>query len=121
MEKKNLIIGGCTNYGINELKPWVLSINEHMSKAHKVMCIGRATQETRDWLVEQGFELVDMPQIDIPVHVLRFLSIYDYLFHNWAKYRFVVTTDVKDVYFQSNPFDEIERCCGNLFVAVRTK
>ena len=53
MAKQNLIIGGCTNYGINELKPWVLSINETMPDVKNVMCIGNATQETRDWLVEQ--------------------------------------------------------------------
>ena len=36
--KKDLIIGGCTNYGINQLKPWVLSTQEHMPDADKVMC-----------------------------------------------------------------------------------
>lgn len=103
---KDLIIGGCTNYGINELKPWVLSINEVCDKnVDKVMCVGNASQETRAWLFEQGFAIVDMPQIPkIPIHVLRFLSIYDYLITHWKRYRFVVTTDVKDVYFQSNPF-----------------
>jgi hypothetical protein len=40
----------------------------------------------------------------IPIHVLRFLSIYDYLHKNWQKYDYVITTDVKDVYFQTNPF-----------------
>lgn len=104
MGKKNLIIGGCTNYGINQLKPWVLSIQEHMPNAKKVMCVGNATQETRDWLVENDFEIVDMPQANIPVHVLRFLSIYEYLRHNWQDYEYVITTDVKDVYFQSDAF-----------------
>lgn len=104
MAKRNLIIGGCTNYGINELKPWVLSINEHMPKAHKVMCVGNATKETREWLVENNFEIVDMPQANIPVHVLRFLSIYEYLRENWKDYQYVITTDVKDVYFQDDAF-----------------
>jgi hypothetical protein len=106
----DLIIGGCTNYGINELKPWVLSINEVCDEnVSKVMCVGNASQETRDWLLEQGFAIVDMPQIpNIPVHVLRFLSIHDYLRTHWELYRFVVTTDVKDVYFQSNPFTWLE-------------
>ena len=104
MEKKDLIIGGCTNYGINELKPWVLSVNECMPEADKVMCVGNATQETRDWLVENNFKIVDMPQAQIPIHVLRFLSIYEYLRKNWEQYRYVVTTDVKDVFFQYSPF-----------------
>jgi len=102
---KDLIIGGCTNYGINQLKPWVLSINETMKDAHKVMCVGNATLQTRHWLIEQGFEIVDMPEANIPVHVLRFLSIYDYLKNNHQKFRYVVTTDVKDVFFQRDPFE----------------
>jgi hypothetical protein len=104
MAKKNLIIGGVQNYGINQLKPWVLSINEHMPESHKVMCVSNITQETKQWLIENGFELVDMPQTKIPVHVLRFLSIYDYLRQNWEKFDYVITTDVKDVYFQSDAF-----------------
>lgn len=104
MAKKNLLIGGCTNYGINELKPWVLSANEQMPDAYKVMCVGNADKETRDWLTDNGFELVDMPPVQIPVHVLRFLSIYEYLRENWEKFEYVITTDVKDVYFQDDPF-----------------
>ena len=109
MATKNLIIGGCTNYNINQLKPWVLSINEVVGdNVDKVMCIGNASVETREWLVEKGFKLVDMPQADIPIHVLRFLSIYEYLRQNWKDYKYVVTTDVKDVYFQKDPFIYIE-------------
>ena len=104
MEKKDLIIGGCTNYGINELKPWVLSVNECMPEADKVMCVGKADKETKDWLVENNFKIVDMPSAQIPIHVLRFLAIYEYLRKNWEQYRYVVTTDVKDVFFQYSPF-----------------
>ena len=108
MAKKDLIIGGCTNYGINQLKPWVLSVNECMPEAHKVMCVGKASDETRKWLLEQGFEIIDMPNMNVPVHVLRFLSIYEYLRKTWQDYRYVVTTDVKDVYFQWSPFKWME-------------
>lgn len=106
---KNLIIGGCTNYNINQLKPWVLSINDVVDdNVEKVMCVGNASVETRQWLVEMGFKIVDMPQANIPVHVLRFLSIYEYLKHNYKNYKYVVTTDVKDVYFQKDPFEYLE-------------
>lgn len=101
---KNLIIGGFTNYNYNQLKPWVESICEVMPDAHKVMCVGNASLETRAILVNKGFELVDMPNANIPVHVLRFFSIYEYLRTNWKKFNLVVTTDVKDVYFQTDPF-----------------
>jgi hypothetical protein len=110
MAKENLIIGGCTNYGINELKPWVLSVNEIMPDARKVMCVGNASLETRDWLIKQNFELVEMPKINIPVHVLRFLSIYEYLRAQWLNFNYVITTDVKDVYFQTDPFKWLDYC-----------
>lgn len=106
---KNLIIGGCTNYGINQLKPWVLSVNETMPNADKVMCVGNASAETRQWLIDNNFKIIDMPKLNVPVHVLRFLSIYEYLKEHWQEYDYVVTTDVKDVYFQTDPFTMLER------------
>ena len=108
--EKNLIIGGFTNYGINELKPWVLSAKEVAGDNDVVLIAGKTTEETIKWLQNQGIIVVPMAQSQtVPVHVLRFLSIYEYLRNNWAKYRFVVTTDVKDVYFQLDPFDYIEK------------
>jgi hypothetical protein len=101
---QNLIIGGFTNYDYNQLKPWVESICEVIPDAHRVMCVGNASDETKRILANKGFELVDMPKVNIPVHVLRFFSIYEYLRLNWKKFNLVVTTDVKDVYFQTDPF-----------------
>ena len=102
--EKNLIIGGVQNYGINELKPWVLSIEENIPDAHRVICYRNISEETQKWLANKGFELVEMPDLQIPVHVLRFLSIYEYLRQNIDEYDgYVITTDVRDVYFQTNP------------------
>ena len=105
MASKNLIIGGFTNYGINQLKPWVISAKEVAGDNDVVLVYGNATDETLDWLVEQNVVIVPMLQAqNIPIHVLRFLSIYEYLDKHWQFYDYVVTTDVKDVYFQADPF-----------------
>lgn len=105
MASKNLIIGGFTNYGINQLKPWVISAKEVAGASDVVLVYGNATQETLDWLRSQGVILFPMLVVpNIPIHVLRFLSIYEYLENNWFDYNYVVTTDVKDVYFQADPF-----------------
>lgn len=108
---KNLIIGGFTNYTTNQLKPWVLSAKEVKNKNDDiVLTIGNTTRETIDWLKEQEVIVVPMIGVDnIPIHVARFLSIYEYLDTNWETYDYVVTTDVKDVYFQSNPFHLMEK------------
>ena len=107
MAQKNLIIGGFTNYGINQLKPWVLSAKQVAGIDNDVVLVtGNTSKETIEWLEGQYVTVVPMLQVpNIPIHVLRFLSIYDYLHKNWEKYDYVVTTDVKDVYFQTNPFE----------------
>ena len=106
MATKNLIIGGFTNYGINQLKPWVISAKEVAGFDNDVVLVaGNTTQETIDWLKGKYVTVVPMINIpNVPVHVLRFLSIYDFLKNNGHKYEYVVTTDVKDVYFQTDPF-----------------
>lgn len=105
MASKNLIIGGFTNYGIDQLKPWVISAKEVAGDNDVVLVYGNATDETLDWLVEQNVVIVPMLQVqNVPIHVLRFLSIYEYLDKHWQYYDYVITTDVKDVYFQTDPF-----------------
>jgi hypothetical protein len=110
MEKKNLIIGGYTNYGINQLKPWVLSALEVAEDNTDVVLIaGNTTKETVQWLTQQGVVVIPMIQVqNVPIHVLRFLSIYDFLCGHWQTYNYVVTTDVKDVYFQTSPFTYLD-------------
>jgi hypothetical protein len=109
MASKNLIIGGATNYGINQLKPWVISAKEVAGIDNDVvLVVGNATEETIEWLKGQYVKVVPMMQVEgIPIHVLRFLSIYDYLHKNWQEYDYVITTDVKDVYFQCDPFEDL--------------
>lgn len=109
MEKKNLIIGGFTNYGINQLKPWVLSAKEVAGINNDVVLVtGNTTKETIEWLEGQYVKLVPMLDVpNVPIHVLRFLSIYDYLHEHWQEYEYVITTDVKDVYFQTDPFEAL--------------
>lgn len=100
---KNLIIGAFTGYNFNQLKPWVLSIDSCGFKGDKVMVVGECSDQTRKELVKHGFILYDMIKMQAPIHVARFLSIYDFLKENKNKYGIVVTTDVKDVYFQKDP------------------
>lgn len=100
---KDLIIGGFTNYDFNQLKPWVESIIETGFKGDKVLVYGNTSQATLDELHKRDFITVPMLQIQAPIHVARFLSIYDYLKDTYEDYRYVITTDVKDVYFQKDP------------------
>mgnify|MGYP003335764420 CR=1 FL=1 len=114
MAKRNLIIGATQNYDIDKLKPWVLSakeVNTDTNTFDVVLCYSNTSEETLNWLKEQGVITIPMAMFNvnhIPIHVLRFMTIYDYLKSNYAKYNCVLTTDVKDVYFQKNPFDYLD-------------
>jgi hypothetical protein len=110
MGKKSLIIGAATGYNYNQLKPWVESINECGFEGDKVLVLGQASEETRAKILEQGFKIVDMLVVDAPIHVARFLTLYHYLKDTWQDYEYVITTDVKDVYFQTNPVDWLRDC-----------
>jgi hypothetical protein len=86
--QKNLIIGGFTNYNANQLKPWVLSAKVHAGDENDVVLVyGNASDETLNWLESQGVIIVPMLEVqNVPIHVLRFLSINNYLVKHWKKY-----------------------------------
>jgi hypothetical protein len=110
---KDLIIGACTNYDWDKLKYWVNSINKTGFDGDKVMVAFNISFETIDKLIKAGFQVI-LPgkkdevnkqftyQSNLPIHVERFIHIYNYL-QTHDDYRYVITTDVKDVIFQHNP------------------
>ena len=110
---KDLVIGCTTNYDWNKLKYWVNSINKSGFEGDKVMIAFNIDYETIERLYQAGFQVIlpgkDNPQAQryeyqssLPVHVERFIHIYNYL-NDHDDYRFVITTDVKDVIFQQDP------------------
>lgn len=109
---KDLIIGGFTNYDYSQLKPWVESIDECGFEGDKVLIVGSTTRQTLDKLIEKKFSLVLLPEVNAPIHVSRFLLIYDFLKKHHENYRYVITTDVRDVYFQLNPTIMLNEICG---------
>jgi hypothetical protein len=113
---KNLIIGAFSGYNYNQLKPWVESIDTCGFTGDKVMIVGNASQETIDELTKRNFKLVKMdPNAgkQVPIHVERFVYIWTYLKDYWDEYEYVVTTDVKDVIFQTNPIEWLEKNLGD--------
>jgi len=110
MEKKNLIISAFTGYRYSQLQPYLLSIADHAPDAVKVMVIGETDTATRNSIENLGWQIEDLPQFaQIPIHVLRFLPMYNYLSTHPDEFNLVVSTDVKDVIFQKDPFSWLEK------------
>lgn len=110
---KDLIIGCSTNYTWNTLKFWIKSIKKSGFDGDIVLILMNCERETILKILEENVQIVAFkedenenftynPPHNIPVHVDRFLHIYEYLYKN-KDYRYVITTDVKDVIFQKNP------------------
>jgi len=102
--KKNLIIGAFTRYNFNQLKPWVQSLDDVGFIGDKVMIVYDTDQNTIDELVKREFKIIQAKiNPNLTIHLDRFVYIYNYLKDTWKDYDVVVTTDVKDVYFQQDP------------------
>jgi hypothetical protein len=110
---KNLIIGGASNYTWDQLKYWVNSIKMSGFEGDIVLVGTNYTKATIDKLVAEGVKLAlhgkQQPNGDVTAistnapHVERFFHIWNFLNSTEEKYAYVVTTDTRDVVFQSDP------------------
>lgn len=103
---KDLIIGAYSNYNWDQIKYWVNSIDKCGFTGKKVIIMFTIDPVTVQNLLDKGFEVIQAPLTPgLPVHVDRFAHIWNYLDITKEKYRYVITTDVRDVVFQTNPSD----------------
>jgi hypothetical protein len=112
---KDLIIGGASNYTWDQLKYWVNSIKMSGFTGDVVLVGTNLTKETIDRLTQEGVILSlhgkENERGDIVAHgggaphVERFFYMWNYLMTTTEKYIHVITTDTRDVVFQSNPSD----------------
>lgn len=110
---KSLIIGFASNYTWNDLQYWVNSIQktkfdgdihivsdnmkketiEKLSSRNVQLSLYGKKNENGDFVAEQS----------IAPHVNRFFYLWNVLKTMQTEYRYVITTDVRDVIFQSDP------------------
>ena len=112
---KDLIVGCATNYDWSKLKYWVNSINASGFEGDKVLILMNCDKDTVKKISDADFSIIAFNQdangnlsynSNMMVHVERFFHIYQLLRDN--EYRYVITTDVKDVVFQRNPSKWLE-------------
>jgi hypothetical protein len=110
---KDLIIGAYSNYKFDLLKPWVNSIKETGFDGDIVLIAIEPDPLTVTQLQEVGVIVVKAKnENNMMIHMLRFLYIYNHLKLN-TDYRYVITTDVRDVIFQKNPSEYLQKVFGS--------
>ena len=115
---KDLIIGAAVGYTWDDLKYWINSIRKTDFDGDVVLVGTNLKSETINRLTNEGVILnlygirkengdVDSPTNNAP-HVERFFYLWEYLRSTKEFYRYVITTDTRDVVFQRNPVKWLE-------------
>jgi hypothetical protein len=107
LSKKDLIISAIANYNIDKIKTYVNSINKCGFDGDKVMITYNVPSDTIDYLKSNGWIVFGGQLIGHP-HMKRLIDIYLALKELGSNYRYVITTDVRDVIFQTNPSEYLK-------------
>lgn len=105
---KDLIISAISNYTPDKIKEYVNSINLCGFTGDKIMICYPIPQETIDFLKSNGWELYSMELKGHP-HMKRLIDMYLILREIGHNYRYVISTDVRDVVFQTDPSEWLEK------------
>lgn len=116
---KDLILGSVTNYTFDKIANWVNSIERSGFTGHKVVVAYNVGFELVEELVKRDFTVVTFNRDDVNkrftysdnfnIVVDRFYSYWKILQNIEDQVRFVIATDVRDVIFQTNPSEWLNR------------
>ena len=120
---KDIVIGCVTNYNFDQIRPWVNSLERCGFTGTKAMIVFNVDFPIVEELERRGFTIFAFNrdeqnkryffQQDFNVVVTRFFHLYHFLSQfDPNEYRYVITTDVKDVVFQTNPSEWLEQNIG---------
>jgi hypothetical protein len=103
---KYTIIGCITKYGIEQIRPFVESIDRSGFGGDKLMLVYEITQDTIDYLNGKGWTLI---QSEPQQHIIlqRFRDMYQVL-HQYET-DVIIWVDVKDIVFQKDPTEWLNK------------
>lgn len=103
---KYTIVGCITKYGVEQIKPFVESIEKSGFSGDKLMLVYEITQDTIDYLNDKGWILI---QSEPQQHIIlqRFRDMYQVL-HQYET-DVIIWVDVKDIVFQKDPTEWLNK------------
>jgi hypothetical protein len=118
---KDLIISCVVNYNVDKIKYWINSINKSGFNGDRVLISFGVDSDTEKFILENGFELCRYERTNRHIVVDRFMAMWDFIKNSGKKYRYVISTDVKDVVFQYNPSHWLEANMGQNKILVSSE
>ena len=116
MENKefDLVIGFITGYKYPKIKPWVESLLNSGFTGQKMMVTYNIDQDLVEQLESLDFIVIPLTaQGQFNIVKERFLHTWQFLKTIADKPRYIISTDVADVIFQSNPSEWLEKNLGD--------
>lgn len=120
---KDIVIGCITGYTFDKIRPWVNSLDRSGFDGVKAMVVYNVDYDTVEELVKRNYTVLalgkDEPnrrfkyKEDFSIVVERFLHMWYFLKKLEGQYRYIISTDVKDVIFQTNPSEWLEKNIGD--------
>lgn len=101
------VLGCIMKYKPQDIKPWVNSLNRCGFTGKKIMVVYELPQETAEYLIKEGFEVYQTRQ-EYHLFLQRFRD-YHLILSDRTDIDRVIHTDVKDVIFQSNPSEWMDK------------
>jgi hypothetical protein len=100
------IVGCITNYGVDDIKPFVESIEQSGYNGKKLMLVYDITSDTIEYLKSKGWDLYGS-QLEQHIIVQRFRDMYVLL--QSLQTDVIIWCDVKDIIFQKNPTEWLDK------------
>jgi len=122
MNKRDMVIGCVANYNVDNIKNWVNSINMSGFTGEKRALCYNLADEVIEFLKDNGFQCEECQLQESHIFVQRFYDQWRLLSRlDVSSYRFIIATDTRDVIFQSNPSDWLERNLGDKRILVSSE
>lgn len=120
---KNLLIGVFSNYTWENVAPWVNSAKQNIKDCDVALIVLNSDFKTVEEITDREVNVIicnadEEKRIvynksNLAPHVERFIHLYNYLKNVKDNYKYVITTDVRDVVFESDPFGFLENNLGD--------
>jgi hypothetical protein len=130
---QDVIIGSITNYTTKDLRPWVESLNASGFEGDRYLVCYNVDYDTVEYLKKNKFNLklfydvpeqrrfTHVPSKNFHICVDRFFDMWNLLKTVKKTYRYIISTDVGDVIFQSNPSVWLENNLGDYKINAATE
>lgn len=102
----NLILGLAAGYHYGDMRPFLASLEESGFRGACVLFVSPTTRDL-DRMAAHGVTILPMPTASrtLPANARRYFLYREYLLGSAIRYRRILLTDVRDVIFQTDPFD----------------